>query len=84
MDAELQLPPLPQPKVRRHLVECAVFDPSPGHCDCGSPPKVYDALEMESHARRAVLADRAARGVGASDGKGICTKDTDGSPGGGE
>lgn len=58
-----QLPTLPAPKTRRHLTECAVFDPSPGPCDCGSPPKVYDALEMESYARRAVEADRATRGV---------------------
>ena len=55
-----RIPPLPAPKVRRHLTECAVFDPSPGPCDCGSPPKVYDALEMESYARRAVEARRAA------------------------
>lgn len=64
--ADVNLPPLPQPKVRRHLVECAVFDPSPGPCDCGSPPKVYDALEMASYARRAVEADRATRGVAPS------------------
>jgi hypothetical protein len=53
-----ELPALPNPKVRRHLVECAVFDPSPGSCDCGSPLKVYDALELESYARRAVKQER--------------------------
>jgi hypothetical protein len=41
-----ELPRLPTPKVRRHHTSCAVFDPTPGHCDCGSPPKVYDADEM--------------------------------------
>jgi hypothetical protein len=53
-----ELPTPPNPKVRRHLVECAVFDPSPGSCDCGSPPKVYDALELESYARLAVKQER--------------------------
>ncbi len=41
-----QLPPLPQPKVRRHRTICAVFDPTAGHCDCGSQPKVYDADDL--------------------------------------
>lgn len=68
--AEPTLPPLPPPKVRRHLIECAIFDPTPGSCDCGSPPKVYDRLEMESYAARAVDADRAATGVMASNGEG--------------
>jgi hypothetical protein len=63
-----QLPPLPLPKPGRHQSSCAVFDPTPGHCDCGSPPKIYDRLEMESYAARAVYADRAASGVTGMDG----------------
>jgi hypothetical protein len=55
-----QLPPLPLPKPGRHRLSCEVFDPTPGPCDCGSPPKIYDRLEMESYAARAVYADRAA------------------------
>lgn len=61
--ADPQLPPLPMPKARLHQTSCAVFDPTPGPCDCGSPPKIYDRLEMEAHARRAVEADRSTRGV---------------------
>lgn len=47
--ADLKLPPLPQPKMRRHQVSCAVFDPSPGHCDCSSLPKVYDADDLRRY-----------------------------------
>lgn len=44
-----ELPPLPQPWPRKHKIWCAVYDPSPDRCDCGSLPKAYDADEMRRY-----------------------------------
>lgn len=51
---------LPMPRVRRHRTSCAVFDPTPGSCDCGSPPKIYDADELRRYGEQVAKAARAA------------------------
>jgi hypothetical protein len=44
-----RLPEIPPMKIRRHFVHCAVFDPTPEHCDCGSLPKAYDADDIHAY-----------------------------------
>lgn len=57
-DLNVTPPPLPMPKVRRHRTYCAVFDPTPDSCDCGSLPKIYDEDELRRYGEASFNAGR--------------------------